>query len=214
MSLEASKKQHTNRRMTVKEYTAATPPDGRHLRSERSRQQIVNALMELMREGNMEPTQAAVAERANVSFRTVSRHYEDMEVLYRHCVHQLQRKLLHEFLLPFESAHWRDRVDELIDRRAEAYDVFLPYRAFASVRRFRSDYMNQVVDDDVAFEVSTLDAVLPKHIHEDRVLVDALENSLSFDGWLRLRRDRQFSSEHAKAVLKRTAASLLEQHKD
>ncbi|MEM6914103.1 MAG: TetR/AcrR family transcriptional regulator [Pseudomonadota bacterium] len=200
--------------MTVKEYSSAVSSDGRHLRSERSRQQIVNALFELMREGTMEPTQAAVAERANVSFRTVSRHFEDMEVLYRHCVHQLQRKLLHQFLLPFESNNWRDRVDELIDRRAEAYDVFLPYRAFASVRRFRSDYMNQVVDDDVAFEVSTLDAVLPEHIHEDTVLVDALENSLSFDCWLRMRRDRQFSSEQAKAVIKRTASSLLAPYKE
>ena len=186
-------------------------PDGRHLRSERSRKKIVRALMDLMREGNMEPTQAEVAERAKVSFRTVSRHFEDMETLYRHCVRQVQDDLLGNFLSPFQATDWRERVDELIHRRADAYDVFLPYRQFARVRRFRSDYMRSLHEDDLAFEISSLKAVLPATIKEDSILVYALENALSFDCWLRLRQDRHLSTEDALQVSLRTASALLDQ---
>lgn len=183
--------------------------DGRHLRSERSRQKIVRALTDMMRDGNMEPTQAEVAERAKVSFRTVSRHFDDMEALYRHCVRQIQAEILDGFLSPFEAGDWRARVDELIRRRAAAYDVILPYRVFANIRRFRSDYMRHVHEDALAFEVSSLTALLPPEVQADPVLVDALENALSFDCWARLRQGRELSFERALAVFTQTASCLL-----
>ena len=55
--------------------------DGRMLRGERSRQQIVDALFKLIRAGEMNPGAAQVADAANVSLRTVFRHFEEMDSL-------------------------------------------------------------------------------------------------------------------------------------
>ena len=58
-------------------------PDGRRLRSERNKQKIVTAMMELVREGDYDPSVASIAERAGVGLRTVFRHFDDVDTLYR-----------------------------------------------------------------------------------------------------------------------------------
>src|SRR5262249_1506333 len=56
--------------------------DGRQRRSERSRGAIVQALFELTRAGELEPTAQQVAARARVGIRSVFRHFADMDSLY------------------------------------------------------------------------------------------------------------------------------------
>ena len=63
--------------------------DGRRLRSERNRQQIVEAMIELIEAGNPAPSAARVAEEAEVSLRTVFRHFEDMDTLYREIAREM-----------------------------------------------------------------------------------------------------------------------------
>jgi len=56
-------------------------PDGRALRGARNRERIVEALLELVREGELLPTAEQVSQRAGVGTRTVFRHFDDMESL-------------------------------------------------------------------------------------------------------------------------------------
>ena len=194
---------------TLTQDSVRNSSDGRHLRSERSRQKIVDAMTSLVREGNFEPSQAEVAEQAKVSFRTVSRHFEDMETLYRHSLRQIQMELFDKFLAPFSASDWRGRLYEAIERRAAAYEVFRPYRVFVDLRRYRSEFMRHVSGDLLAFDVSVIKALLPKEVQEDTVLTHALENALSFESWLRLRDARNLSNDQIVTVLKRTADCLL-----
>ncbi|RYD83835.1 MAG: TetR/AcrR family transcriptional regulator, partial [Sphingomonadales bacterium] len=60
---------------------AGEEADGRRQRSNRSRDQIVRAMIDLVRAGEMQPAAARVAEKANVGLRTVFRHFEEMETL-------------------------------------------------------------------------------------------------------------------------------------
>lgn len=60
--------------------TTATT-DGRHLRSERSRSSIVDAMLDLLREGNTNPSSTEIADRAGVTQRTVFNHFVDMDTL-------------------------------------------------------------------------------------------------------------------------------------
>ena len=60
---------------------ARTSSDGRVRRGERSRDQIVGALLELVQEGFLRPAAEQVARRARVGTRTVFRHFEDMDSL-------------------------------------------------------------------------------------------------------------------------------------
>ena len=59
-----------------------TSSDGRIQRSERSRQLIIEAMIDLINNGNLIPTAQQVADQAGVAIRTVFRHFTEMEKLY------------------------------------------------------------------------------------------------------------------------------------
>jgi AcrR family transcriptional regulator len=68
--------------------------DGRHARSERSRQAMVDALLALLREGVVRPSSAQIAERAGVTQRTLFNQFGDMESLVTAaCGRQVRRYL-------------------------------------------------------------------------------------------------------------------------
>ena len=57
--------------------------DGRVARGQRTRRNVAEALMELLRAGDPDPTAKAVARRAGVSLRLVFHHFADMDDLYQ-----------------------------------------------------------------------------------------------------------------------------------
>ena len=57
--------------------------DGRVARGQRTRRSVAEALMELLRAGDPDPTAKAVALRAGVSLRLVFHHFADMDDLYQ-----------------------------------------------------------------------------------------------------------------------------------
>ena len=58
---------------------SATPDqrDGRTVRAERTRQALVDSLLNLLDEGQLTPTAAEIAARAGVSERSVFQHFPD-----------------------------------------------------------------------------------------------------------------------------------------
>ncbi|MHB1090468.1 MAG: TetR/AcrR family transcriptional regulator, partial [Ilumatobacteraceae bacterium] len=56
--------------------------DHRTMRSQRTRTAISDAMLQLLEEGHDEPRAQQVAQRADVSVRTLFHHFEDMEGLY------------------------------------------------------------------------------------------------------------------------------------
>jgi AcrR family transcriptional regulator len=56
--------------------------DGRRLRSERSREAIIDVMLTLIEEGALIPTAQQVSERAGVGIRSVFRHFSDMAGLF------------------------------------------------------------------------------------------------------------------------------------
>ena len=69
-------------------------PDGRRLRSDRSRQLIVKSMLDLIHAGNLQRTAQQVADHAKVGIRSVFRHFEDMESIFA-SVDKLVRKESH-----------------------------------------------------------------------------------------------------------------------
>jgi AcrR family transcriptional regulator len=68
--------------------------DGRRKRGDQSRRQIVDAMIDLVRSGEMSPSAAQVAERAGVGLRTVFRHFDEMEVLYREMAEVIRARIM------------------------------------------------------------------------------------------------------------------------
>ena len=74
----------------------AKPPksDGRVHRSVVTREKIVSALTALIYEGHLSPTAEQVAQRADIGLRTVFRHFDDMDSLYREINTELENQFL------------------------------------------------------------------------------------------------------------------------
>src|SRR5579871_2207866 len=64
------------------ELVATGKIDGRRARGERARTVVVDAILDLLQEGDLKPTAERVAERAGVSLRLVFHHFADLESLY------------------------------------------------------------------------------------------------------------------------------------
>lgn len=73
---------------------SAAPIDGRRKRSHSSRAKIVKALLDLVEGGTISPSAAEVAEAAGVGLRSVFRHFDDMESLYREMSDGIEAKVL------------------------------------------------------------------------------------------------------------------------
>jgi TetR/AcrR family transcriptional regulator of autoinduction and epiphytic fitness len=58
------------------------PLDGRAARAAKTRNAIADALLDLLADGEMQPTAKEIADRAGVSVRSVYVHFDDLEGLY------------------------------------------------------------------------------------------------------------------------------------
>lgn len=183
--------------------------DGRKRRSERSREQIVEAMFDLVRDGELDPGAARIAEVANVSLRTVFRHFEEMDGLYQEMNRRVKAEVMPIVEAPFNAIEWRDIVRELVDRRSEVFERIMPYRVCGSIRRFRSSFLMQGHQDFVAMERSILDNVLPEDVRANTVFEAAFDAALGFDTWRRLRQDRGLSFEDARETVRHLVEALL-----
>lgn len=183
--------------------------DGRKRRSERSREQIIEAMFELVGNGELDPGAARIAEVANVSLRTVFRHFEEVDGLYLEMNRRVKAEVMPIVQSPFNSTTWRDTVLELVDRRSEVFERILPYRVCGSIRRFRSAFLMQGHQDFVAMERSILDSVLPEEVRSNVVLEAAFDTVLGFDTWRRLRQDRGLSVNQARETMRKLVEALL-----
>lgn len=182
--------------------------DGRRLRSEASRLRIVEAMIALISEGLTMPPAEAVAARAGVGLRTVFRLFEDMDGLYRGIQAVMIGRLGGLLEGPIEAADWREAVNILIDRRAEAFEMILPLQIAADSPRTRSAALRDGRLRLVRGQRDTLLAILPAAIQADAELVQALDLALSFEAWRRLRTDQGADIAGARAVMRRTAGAL------
>ena len=175
--------------------------DGRRLRSERNKQKIVSAMMELVREGDYDPSVASIAERAGVGLRTVFRHFDDVDTLYREMSGQVEARILPEIAKPLTAKDWQGRVKEMMERRIRVFEEVMPVRICALARRFRSELLMANHKRFVAHETAALALALPPEVLENEPLKLAFDVALSFDTWRRMRQDQGFSRAKATSVL-------------
>ncbi len=184
-------------------------PDGRHLRSRATRAKIVEALLTLVREGDVAPGAARVAEVAGVGLRTVFRHFDEMESLYREMAEVIEAQVMPIMLTPFQATLWRDRVREMADRRIGIYETIMPYRISSSIKRFQSEFLMQGYHKQLQLERTSLHAILPVAVIADAPAASAIEVTISFQCWRRLRHDQGLAIDDARAVIHRLLEAVL-----
>jgi AcrR family transcriptional regulator len=180
-------------------------PDGRRLRSERSRQAIIDAMLGLVEEGVLVPTAQQVSERAGVGIRSVFRHFSDMESLFATADVTIREQYQGLFAGGDREGSLEERLLHAVEQRALAYEAvgnhLLTTKAqlwrYAVLREQYTRLQRQLRKDldDWLPELKTLSA-------EDREMVDAV---VSFEYWHRLREQQGLNK---KAAVRLTAQLL------
>ena len=161
--------------------------DGRHLRSERSRQAITDAMLDLVEEGTLIPTAQQVSERAGVGIRTVFRHFSDMESLFATADTKIREQYQGLFAGGDREGSLEDRLLHAIEQRAMAYDAVRNHMLTTKAQLWHYPILREQYARTQRQLRKDLDDWLPELkalTAEDRELVDAIS---SFEHWNRLR---------------------------
>ena len=183
--------------------------DGRRNRGEQSRRRIVAALMALVRDGVITPTAEAVAARADVGLRTVFRHFADMETLYREIAAEIDAELAPAAAKRLSSRLPRERLAESIALRVGVFERMMPFQLATAVHRHESPFLRERHMQVVALQRALLRRVLPERVVADRMRFEAIDLALSFEAWLRLRREQGLGRAAAQRVMLVAAQALV-----
>lgn len=189
--------------------------DGRSARRERNKIAVVDAYLDLIREGVARPAVTDVAERSGVSHRSVFRYFSDRDEMARTSI---QRQ--HERVGPLfqqrvdEALPLADRIGELIELRMRLFDTIAPSarlsRALASTQPIIQDeltasraFLRATVKRLFAAELA---AMSTEDAADTLAAVDVLTSFEAFD---LLRTDRGLSKPRTARVLRSTLIALL-----
>lgn len=157
-------------------------------------------MLDLVMAGAIEPSAEDVAARAEVGLRSVFRHFNDMETLYREMSLRLAKQY-ELWLVPYTSTDWRGQLAETIERRLTTYEQLIPYRRAADAHRHKSPALQEEHDRTLRMMRARLQFLLPDAISGNPMAFETLDLLLSFDSWQRLRTDQCLPVETARAII-------------
>ena len=180
---------------------AAKKPDGRLMRSERSRQQIIDATQELVNEGVLVPTAQNVADRAEVGIRTVFRHFADMEALFATMDTQLRETYEDLFLGGDRAGTLSKRIQHAIERRATAYEKLSSLMLSTRAQMWRSPTLQKNYARNQRGLRRDLADWLPEMAELDAAKREAVDAAASFETWNRLRNHQGLNKKTSMEVV-------------
>ena len=161
--------------------------DGRSLRRERNRDSVIDALLDLVREGNMDPGGAEIAERAGVSHRSVFRYFDDLGDLITTAIDtELNRAFALGQIDDLGEGTLNHRIEVLVDSRLRKFDYTHGIVSLARVRAFtlpgidaRFSELAVDVRDQLRLHIAPELAAAPKADREK--LLDTVQCLVSWD---------------------------------
>jgi AcrR family transcriptional regulator len=176
-------------------------PDGRLLRTERSRQLIIDAVRDLVQEGILVPTAQTVAERAGVGIRTVFRHFADMEALFATMDIQLRESYEGLYLGGDRDGTLTERIRHAIERRAVAYEKLSSLMLSTRAQMWRSPVLQKNYARNQRGLRKDLADWLPEIAGLPAVRKEAVDAAASFETWDRLRSHQGLSTNASMEVV-------------
>lgn len=160
-------------------------------------------MLELVGTGDYAPSAARVAETAGVGLRTVFRHFNDMDTLFREMSEIITARVLPIIQQSPQGDTWKARLFDIADRRARVFEAIMPYRLSADLKRFQSPYLMEDQRRMLQLESEIIDAHLPAAIRADAAGSQGIKIILGFQTWRALRHDQQLPLDAARAVVRR-----------
>lgn len=194
--------------MTVNCYGSSV--DGRHLRRDRNRDAVVDAMLELYGEGNLAPSSEEIAARAGLSPRSLFRYFDDIDDLCRTAIARQQERVLPLVEIDVSpSAALAARIDTVVAQRVRLFEAV---GQVAQVSRLRAPFQKVIAAElraSRAFLRRQLHAVFPDELADPHLLA-AADVLCSFEAYRLLRDDQRLSAEQAAAVLTEALTRLLD----
>ncbi len=200
---------------TLDDDSTAPREDGRHARRDRNKYAVVDAYLELVREGNPRPSIAEVADRSGVSHRSVFRYFSDKDELARTAI---ERQLaVAAPLVPLTvgpGAPLPERIERFVERRLELFAVVAPAarlsRSLAALQPVLANelkvtraFLRSQIRHLFRAELDTMDAA------ERAGALSALDALCSLESIDLMRLDQELSAADTAATLRWSIAKLL-----
>ncbi len=179
--------------------------DGRRLRSERTKQYLVEAYMALLRQNPRPPTASQIAERAGYSVRSLFERFPDLLSLSLAAADFAFSQAIAQAAIRNATADRATRIRTQVETRARTCEEWLPlWRALVlnqqvseelrmRIRRVREAIAARIV---VMYRLE-LDSV--SQVERQRTLI-AIEALTDFESWARMREAAGLSFEEGCAV--------------
>jgi AcrR family transcriptional regulator len=183
--------------------------DGRTARSERTRNAIVDAQLQLIREGDLRPTADRIAKQAGVSLRALWSHFADMEALFA-----ASGKRVLELR---DSAHRQIKADRPLAERIDAYcaqrarmlEQIGPTAKAAAIKEPFSETLQRYRKLHVARVRDELATLFAPEIDGDEEMLNSLTAVSMWPTWSTWREAMGMSVAASRRSLVRTVTALL-----
>ena len=184
--------------------------DGRTARAHRTRSAILDALLDLIDRGTLQPTASAVATQAGVALRSIRQHFESREVLFlaaseRHAERMVREQRASPRALVTEGP-LDERIRRFVEARAHALEATSAIRRAAILRESSSAALSLALRTPARERRREVERVFATELasrepRERTSVLDALDLDTSGKAWDTLRRDMSRSRADAAGVM-------------
>ncbi|GAA0541764.1 hypothetical protein GCM10010172_23950 [Paractinoplanes ferrugineus] len=183
--------------------------DGRTARSERTRNAIVDAHLQLIRDGDLRPTADRIAKQAGVSLRALWSHFADMEALFAESGQRVleSRDAAHRPIsakLPLP-----DRIEAYCKQRARMLEQITPNAKASAVKEPFSEALQKYRKLHLARVREEVSALFAAELKGDEELLNAVIAISMWSTWSTWRDVMGLSATTARATMARAITALL-----
>jgi len=189
--------------------------DGRRARRDRNREAVVDAYLDLVREGDMHPNVADVAERSGVSHRSVFRYFADKDELARTAVQRQTAWASSLAAIPVAAtAPLDDRIAALVEQRAEMFDRIGAVGRLSRALAGRQPIIAEQLELSRRFFRKQVKVLFERELTalgepDSGEVLGAIDVLCSFESYDLLRRDQGMSQVRAKRAMARAVRASL-----
>jgi AcrR family transcriptional regulator len=189
--------------------------DGRTMRRTRNRTAVITALLDMIREGDLHPGAAEIADRAGVSHRSIFRYFDDLDDLARTTINQAFLDATPLSTIPDPGVGpLADRISRLVDSRLALFAYVDGPMQLARIRAYSIPSIDEeiaVIADEFRLQIgehfaTELAAQLPA---EREYIVDGVLVLTSYDAYTIHTRLLASSTERIRAAWVTAVAAML-----
>jgi TetR/AcrR family transcriptional regulator, regulator of autoinduction and epiphytic fitness len=190
--------------------------DGRSLRRERNRQDIVDALLSLIENGETEISAALIASKAGLSERSIFRYFDDVNDLYRSVCDLAFSKEIEYALIDDAGVGSLDtKIENFVNQRVRIYTM--NEKIAPAARSFA--FKNPIIKNQLVVGRKLLRTQIIKHFAEElsvfdkqqqQVAVAIIDSLTTFEYYDMMRSDQRMSVQAIKSVLAESIRKALQ----